>query len=65
MQIDFQKEVDPWCKYSPKTLACDGTHIGISVRHLKLQDPVTASDETVQPVTPAHKRYLFIYWAKY
>ena len=23
MKIDFRKEVDPWCKYQPKVLACD------------------------------------------
>ena len=56
MQIDFRKEVDPWCKYIPKTLACDGTHVGISLRHLKLESPVTAHDQTMEQVTPVHKR---------
>ena len=56
MQIDFRKEVDPWCKYNPKTLACDGTHVGISLRYLKLESPVTAHDQTMEPVTPVHKR---------
>ena len=30
-KIDFRKEVEPWCEYKPKILACDGTHIGVSV----------------------------------
>ena len=39
MKIDFRKEIDPWCKYDPKILACDGTHVGLSLRHLNLQNP--------------------------
>ena len=56
MDIDFRQEVDPWCKYHPKILACDGTHIGVSSRHLKLDNPVTAPNENMEPVTPIHKR---------
>ena len=56
MQINFRKEVDPWCKYNTKTLACDGTHVGISLRHLKPESPVAAHDQTMEPVTPVHKR---------
>ena len=33
-KIDFRKEIDPYCGYDPKILACDGTHIGVSLRHL-------------------------------
>ena len=36
-RIDFQKEVDPWCMYSPKILACDGTHIGVSMCHMNIK----------------------------
>ena len=56
MKIDFRKEVDPWCKYNPKILACDGIHIGISLRHLKLENPVTAPNQAMPPVIPFHKR---------
>ena len=56
MEIDFRKGVDPWCKYKPETLACDGTHIGVSVRHLRLEHPVTAADDTMEQITPMHKR---------
>ena len=54
-KIDFRKEVDPWCKYKPKILACDGTHIGVSLRNLKLTNPVTQHD-TQEIKTPKHKR---------
>ena len=30
-RIDFRREVDPWCKDTPKMLACNGTHISISI----------------------------------
>ena len=56
MKIDFRKEINPFCKYNPKILACDGTHVGISLKNLKLENPVTAPDKTKQPVTPMHKR---------
>ena len=54
-RIDFRKEVDPWCKYKPKILACDGTHIGVSLRNLRLTNPVTQHD-TDEIKTPKHKR---------
>ena len=44
-KIDFCKEIDPFCGYKPKVLACDGTHIGVSLRHLKLDKPVTKPDK--------------------
>lgn len=57
MKIDFRKEVDPWCNYNPKMLACDGNHVGVSIKHLKLEDAVTVSDGNMEAVQPAHKRY--------
>ena len=45
-KLDFRKEVDPWCKYAPKMLACDGTHIGVSLQHMKLDKPVTTADRS-------------------
>ena len=35
LQIDFRTSVDPFCGSSPKKLACDGAHIGISFRQLQ------------------------------
>ena len=43
-KIDFRKEIDPVCGYNPRVLACDGTHIGVSLRHLKLEKPITKPD---------------------
>ncbi len=54
MKIDFRLSIDPWCGHNPKVLACDGTHIGVSVKHLKLDKPITTPD-LVQSVQPAHK----------
>ena len=43
-KIDFHKEIDPYCGHDPKILACDGTHIDVSLRHLQLDNPVTKAD---------------------
>ena len=56
-QIDFRKHVDPWCEYSPEVLACDGTHIGVAVKNLYLQKPVTGIDDKDKIVKAKHKRY--------
>lgn len=56
MKIDFRKEVDPWCGHEPKVLACDGTHIGVSMRYMDLQNPVTISDDTTNTITSTHRR---------
>ena len=54
-KIDFRKHIDPFCGYDPEILACDGTHIGVSLKHLKLDNPVTKPDiEDEVPV--AHKQ---------
>ena len=55
-KIDFQKEVDPWCEYKPRILACAGTHIGVSVRNMKLEKPVTMPDIKDCVLKPMHKR---------
>ena len=55
-KIDFRKEVDPWCQYKPPILACDGTHIGVSVRNMKLDKPVTMPDIKDGALKPMHKR---------
>ena len=56
-KIDFHKEIDPWCGHKPKILACDGTHIGVSIKHMDLGNPVTRPDEPDVIVQPVHKRY--------
>ena len=56
--MDFHKDIDPWYKYNPKLLACDGTHIGVSVRNIILDHGgVTAVDEPDRIVKPKHKGY--------
>lgn len=55
-QIDFRKEVDPWCGYNPSVLACDGTHIGVSVRYMNLENFCTKVELPDQIVVPKHKR---------
>jgi hypothetical protein len=56
MKIDFRKEVDPVCNHQPKILACDGTHIGVSSKYIKLDKPVTGAEKN-ETVKPIHKRY--------
>ena len=34
MKVDFRKSIDPWCGYSPKYLACDGTPVGVAIKNL-------------------------------
>lgn len=54
-QIDFRAAIDPYCGYSPEMLACDGTHIGVSVKHMLLDEPVTKPDRR-EVLQPLHKR---------
>ena len=55
MKIEFRKEVDPWCKYQPKVLACDGTHVGVSIKDMELHNPVTSVDDA-----SSHRSFHFI-----
>ena len=55
-KIDFWKEVDPWCHYNPRMLACDGTHIGVSVRNMHLDPAVTTNDDKETTLKSVHKR---------
>jgi hypothetical protein len=55
MRIDFRKSVDPWCKHAPKVLACDGTHVGITMSRLNMK-PVESS-ELDATLAPVHRRY--------
>ena len=54
-ELDFRKEIDPWCQYSPSVLACDGTHIGVSIKHLNLEEPIT-KPELEEVVPCAHRK---------
>ena len=54
-KIDFGKHIDPWCGYKPEILACDGTHIGVSLKHLDLNDSVTSPD-TEEVLVAKHQR---------
>ena len=54
-KIDFRKEIDPWCKYTPKILACDGTHIGVSLRHMNIH-PIEKPDLPDEAFPARHQR---------
>ncbi len=56
MGIDFRQEVDPWCGYDPKVLACDGTHVGVSLRMQNLKEPITQPELRDQKLKPKHKK---------
>ena len=56
-KIDFRKEVDPWCGHKPEMLACDGTHIGVSLRQMNLRNLVTIPDPTLPVLDTCHQRY--------
>ena len=51
----FRKEVDPWCEYEPKLFKYDGTHVVISVKYMRLNNPVTTTGDHSVQVTPLHK----------
>ena len=55
-QIDYRQEIDQWCGHNPKILAGDGTHIGVSVRMMKLEKPITQPDR-IPIKAPRHKRF--------
>ena len=55
MKIDFRKEIDPWCGHDPEYLACDGTHIGVNIRHMHLDRPVIFPDKDGEPLQALHR----------
>ena len=55
-KIGFRKEIDPWCQYKLKMLACDGTHIGVSIRNMHLDPAVTTIDDKETTLKSLHKR---------
>jgi hypothetical protein len=56
MEIDFRLEIDPWCKHDPPILACDGTHIGVQIKQMVLDPPITKADKEGDKVPQHHKR---------
>ena len=58
MKIDFSKEVDLWCKYQPKVLAGDGTHVGVALQHFNLQHSVTTANIPESKVKPLQQKVL-------
>ena len=59
-KINFRKEIDSIYKHNPKVLACDGTHIGVSVKHMELDHPVTEPElkEVMKPIYKHGNRVL-------
>ena len=55
-KIDFHQEHDPWCENKPAILACDGTHIDVSIRNLNLRMPVMEPDLPHVTLKAQHKR---------
>ena len=61
MKIDFREERDPRCEH-PKFLACDGTHVGLSLSKLSLKGVDTPAEDSVD-ILPHHKRYNRVFFA--
>ena len=56
MKIDFRMEIDPWCGHDPQYLACDGTYIGINIKHMHLDRPVIFPDKDCEPLQALQRR---------
>ena len=50
MKIDFRKEINPWCGHDLEYLGCDGTHIGVNIKHMDLHKPVIMPDKEGEPL---------------
>ena len=63
MKINFRKDVDPWCP-DRKILAADGTHVGISLKQMKITpvDQATCADQKCT----FHRRFdrVFLFYCK-
>ena len=55
MKIDFRQNIDPQCGHDPPMLACDGTHIGVSIMNMDLERSITGIDLDKE-IKPKHKR---------
>lgn len=56
MGIDFRQEICPVCKYDPPVLACDGTHIGVSLKQQRLPEPITKPEFLDQKPEALHQK---------
>lgn len=54
-QFDFRDDVDPFCGHAPTMLACDGTHVGVSLKQLNVH-PINKAEEP-RRVGSRHKRH--------
>lgn len=63
--IDFRKDVDPLCGDSRNVLACDGTHVGVSLTNLNVTPIETPRNHAIT-IEPSHKRFdrVFLYYPK-
>ena len=46
--FDYRDAVDHKCGYDADVMACDGTHIGVSIKNLKLDHPITEAEHQDQ-----------------
>lgn len=56
LSFDFKEDVDPWCRHSPKVLAGDGTHVGVTLRQMTIT-PIEQAEEEEEEVPTLHRRY--------
>ena len=40
--------MDPWCEYELKLLKCDEAHVLVSIKYMKLNNPVTTDDHSIE-----------------
>ena len=55
LKIDFRKSTDPFCGSHPKSVACDGTHIGIPFKQLDITPLDKPDDDLLVP--SLHREY--------
>ena len=55
LPFDFKEDIDPWCRHSPKMLAGDGTHVGVTLRQMTIT-PIEQAEEQ-EEVATLHRRY--------
>ena len=57
MKTDFRKSVCPYCKYEPKYLAGDGTHVGVAMRNEDDSRNHLVDPDVNEVRVPIHKRF--------
>ena len=55
LEIDFRKSTDPFCGNNPTTVACDGTHVGVSFKQLDIL-PIDKPDNDIV-VSSLHRKF--------